>query len=200
MIVKQSKIIKQAEEIVRDAGLTPKAINLKVLVPLLDNCVLEEDDSALNVKWAGLLATAATTENFERFGYPTILTQLSPKEVQFLDAAYEEVKKNLPREKWLTHGFKSEIICKILVISQEEYEVMADNLFRLDLFQTAGTTGVTLGNKPLALRSYEIICLTPMGFDFVRACRGPTDFEPKTITEIQTERTNPVPPGPAVLS
>jgi len=73
----------------------------------------------------------------------------------------------------LTHGFSSDELRKATGLSKDRFQIIADNLFRLRLCQPAASSGVGVGTAPLALVHYEIICLTPLGYDFVMACRGP---------------------------
>src|SRR5581483_8884885 len=60
-VTTQIKTIIRANEMLRDAGLPPHAVSLKVLVPLLDGASLEsDDDPTMAERWAALLANAAS--------------------------------------------------------------------------------------------------------------------------------------------
>lgn len=84
----QIKILEKAQKIAKDYNIDIKQINLKVLVPLLENCSLEEDETLQN-KWANLIANYAdTNEHYESTIFPFILSQLSRKEVIELEKLY----------------------------------------------------------------------------------------------------------------
>jgi hypothetical protein len=55
---KQVKMLTDAHEILKQAGIEPKKVSLKTLCPILDGVALEEDES-MSVRWTTLLATAA---------------------------------------------------------------------------------------------------------------------------------------------
>ena len=55
----QVKILNKAETLLKEKGISPKAINLKILVPLIEYSSLESS-SSLQEKWAKLLANSAT--------------------------------------------------------------------------------------------------------------------------------------------
>lgn len=77
----QIKILEKAQKIAKDCNIDIKQINLKVLVPLLENCSLEEDET-LQSRWANLIANYAdTNKHYESTIFPFILSQLSGKEV-----------------------------------------------------------------------------------------------------------------------
>ena len=57
-------------------------------------------------------------------------------------------------------------------IPPDKFDIIADNLFRLNLLQPpASHGGVSIGRYPIVLRTYEVIQLTALGCDFVRHCR-----------------------------
>lgn len=165
------KTFQMAKEMLSKVGLQARPIDLKLLIPLLEHCSLEDEESPLIEKWAGLLATASS-KGIDNYSYPHILNELSPKEVDLLDQVYDVTLKSITKEQRLTYGIESGLICKILKFDMTEFEVVADNLFRLNLCQPAASSGILAGDDPVVVRSYKIICMTSLGMDFVRVCRG----------------------------
>jgi hypothetical protein len=81
----QIKNLNKVQKIVHDNDITIKQVNLKVLVPYLENVSLEEDE-LLQDMWANLLVNYIdTTEKLTTTVYPSILSQLSSKEVSILN-------------------------------------------------------------------------------------------------------------------
>lgn len=91
-------VVLKAQQRLRDAGLEPKAVPLKIIHPLLENASLE-DDPEIQELWANLLSNAANpdgTDPVHRI-YISILTDLTPGEAKFLrrldEAALEQMAK-----------------------------------------------------------------------------------------------------------
>jgi hypothetical protein len=82
---RQLECLKKAEHMAKDAGFTPKAVPIKLLLPLLDGASLEENDN-LHTMWAALLANSSSPETFEsvRPGFIAILKQMAPDEAGML--------------------------------------------------------------------------------------------------------------------
>jgi len=120
----QVKILNKAHDYFEKKGISPKKIPAKVLVPLLEGCSLEEDDS-LQKMWEALLINAINPENNEMFisGYSNILNQLSPGEVDLLDKIYTEYYSK-------TFSFKSYIYNNE---SAHDISLYKDNFIRLNL-------------------------------------------------------------------
>lgn len=95
-------IFQKAKENLERKGIEPKAVPLKILVPLLDGASLERDDD-LQEKWAGLLASA-TAGNEVHPRYPKILAELTSVEAQVLDITYRYNQARLYDEE---HGILS---------------------------------------------------------------------------------------------
>lgn len=171
-------ILQKAQDKIQKSHINPQSINLKFLVPFLEKSTLEEDALIID-KWAGLLANAATTHTLS-YNYITLLDGLNPIEVQLLDQMYNfNLQNNSTYEDWKTQGFERDDLCDALKISKEQYELMANNLFRLNLCQPIGTKGVMFGDQPVAVKTSKIINLTLLGFDFTKACKGPIENKGK---------------------
>lgn len=81
----QVKMLTKAKQICENNGISPKAISLKLLCPLLDNAALEEDE-ILQDKWSILLSNLVDSDqNIENHVFPYILGQISTNEFLFLE-------------------------------------------------------------------------------------------------------------------
>jgi len=173
----QIKILEKAQKLLDDSGVSPQKVLLKTLVPLLENGSLEEDESLID-KWAALLATAANPNSkvFVQPSFSEILKELSPKEALILDTIYDMViSLNIPRDRWVQHGAQGESLRQVLQLSDQEFEISIDNLYRLRLCLPPAT-GIEALDHPewkFQLQTKEVICLTELGFAFVSACRPP---------------------------
>lgn len=101
----QIKILRKAQRDLAAAGIDPKTVDLTVLVPLLEAGSLTEDE-AMQDRWAALLANAATGEDTVSPAYPSILSQLAPRDARVLHAIYEHVggdyrEQTVPIAMWL---------------------------------------------------------------------------------------------------
>ncbi len=168
----QINILLKAKEFLEEKGIAPQKVLPKTLIPLVENGSLEEHDD-MQTKWAALLANAADPTNSEMVSpnFPEILKELSPLEVKLLDKLFDTV---YPRQdsKVFEMTFDKKKILPLLGISSEKFNIIMDNLFRLNLCQPpASFGGVSIGNFPIVLRTYDVICFTPLGYEFVKACR-----------------------------
>lgn len=90
----QIKIFSEAKKIAEVNNITLKQINLKTLVPLLEFSSLEEDET-LQQKWSNLIVNFGNAnENYESSIFPSILNQLSSKEVVEFDKLPFDTKIN----------------------------------------------------------------------------------------------------------
>ena len=85
----QITILNKAQKIVTESGINVKQISLKNLVPLLEYSSLEEEET-LQDKWANLLVNFIdNNEKYESIIFPTILSQMSSREVYELERLYK---------------------------------------------------------------------------------------------------------------
>jgi hypothetical protein len=176
------RTFQRAHDLLRQAGVQPKSINLKLLVPILEGCSLEEDDD-LTSKWAGLLASAAAGEQIPP-SYAKILSELSPGEARLLNLVDEWNEKisavaSERQDKPSGHSHPGDVILDRTGLSghsllkrtglteQELPRVMFDLDARHGLVHFYGQKW-----KP-DLDGLWQMRLTPFGDDFVRVCRGP---------------------------
>jgi hypothetical protein len=166
----------KAQEMIRDAGIDPKRVPLKVLSPILDGMSLEEDDE-LAVRWAALLANAARSPTLVRPGFTHILSDLSHNDAQLLDymvKTYPRTYKNgwdLDSEEWSASYAQ---VLQVFEGDEDELRLSLSNLQRLGLIEqdapyvrTVGTLMGQIGPFELSLRASAI------GREFYAACQPP---------------------------
>lgn len=176
------RTFQKAQELLQHAGIQPKSLNLKVLVPILEGCSLE-DDADLVSKWAGLLASAAAGDPIPA-SYPKILSELTPGEARLLNlvnewnekiSAVASERQDKPRGHcYPVHvilertGLSGHLLLKRTGITEQELpRVMFDLDTRHGLVHFYGQKW-----KPDLDELWQMT-LTPFGDDFVRVCRGP---------------------------
>ncbi len=119
-LVNQVKVLNKAKALTEKNGIDPKAISLKLLVPLLENASLEEDEELQN-RWAILLSNMVdSAQNIENHVFPYILSQLSIEEYKALQSTYEsklyriqsasnQLKEHLSTKDDLIKDYKEQI-------------------------------------------------------------------------------------------
>jgi len=91
-------------------NIEPKKIQLKLLVPLIENSALEEDED-LQDKWAILLSNMVDSEqNIENHVFPYILGQMSKKELLFIENTYLSKKDRIRNLEFQLSEFKDKSI------------------------------------------------------------------------------------------
>jgi hypothetical protein len=90
------RLLQRTQEFLTVEAETAKQIEMKLLVPLLENGSLEEDDG-LQDRWAALLARTSTGTRIP--GAVEILKQLTSDEVELLQLCYEYVH-NIETTVW----------------------------------------------------------------------------------------------------
>lgn len=169
----QVSIIKKAKNVLDENNLSKQNVPLRTLVPLLEGASLEEKES-MQARWANLLANAVSGAMDVTPSYVEILKELSPVEVLLLDKLYDEASKEPDYRKRLSLNFDKQKICAWLSISSEKFDLIIENLFRLNLCRMPGSTGMTFGeNMRVAVNTTDLFEFTATGFDFVKACKEP---------------------------
>jgi hypothetical protein len=132
------KVLEEAKRLLGERGMEPKAVDLKILLPILEGAGLEDNDDLINM-WSGLLASAAG-EGRVLPSFPHILSELSPIEARIIDYIYthrEEIQYaggNL--------GVDKQILEKAIGLNSEEYGIRILNLRRLELILQVTTDGM----------------------------------------------------------
>ena len=74
------RVLERASQLLANYGINPKAVNLKLLVPILEGAGLEDNDDLIE-KWSGLLASAASGGEVLP-AFARILAELGPDEAK----------------------------------------------------------------------------------------------------------------------
>lgn len=165
----QINLLIKAKKFLEDKKLDPNKVLPKTAMSILENGSIEQDEN-LQEMWANLLASYATS-NLDIQSYPHILKELSSMEVKLLTDLYaSRLQSGLNGVDLLTHGETKEGICNGLKITAEQYDVMVDNLFRLNLIQPVGSAGALIGEYPISVKLNHIIHMTSLGVELIEAC------------------------------
>lgn len=138
----QIKILEKAKGIAKENNIETKQINLKVLVPLLEYCSLEEEQT-LQDMWANLIVNYSDSSKvYQSTIFPFILSQISSDDAQIL--------------KRINDSSIFDIIEQGINI----YDI--DNLLRLSLLKP---------NPILKMASFvDYYELSPLGNKFMECC------------------------------
>jgi len=159
----------RAKEQIAASGIVQRPVSLKILVPALEGASLEEEDDLIS-RWAGLLATAATTgEAIPAFA--DILRQLAPEEARMLDFIHANAKE-LPAMD-AAKGVEKEDLQKASGLSKEDFLIRIQNLHRLELVVQLTLYGPDGMRGSRGWGGEGHVGLTALGDAFVRACHGP---------------------------
>jgi len=183
----------RTKRILEDAGLHPKPVPSRLLLPILDTCSVEDNDD-LQERWAGLLASASQETDSLSPSFIETLKQLTPNEAKHCDYIFEELSKSYKRvptdsdpiphhaftEAWGAPKGARETYERLGLIWRE-YEVKLERhawRIALDSEDTAGM----VSDIESALENLEAgveyqYHLTGYAFRFLKACRGPRKEE-----------------------
>ena len=152
------KTLDRTRNLLKEKNICPHSVSAKLIVPILQNCSLEEDEE-LSERWSGLLASAASGEQIHD-SYPRLLAELTPVDARILDRAYEQKLGDDPLLKiddwegtWIPN--------------KDQLRISVDNLYRLRLLAPF------IVDKNWPATQFHNASITPLGEDFVRKCRGP---------------------------
>ncbi len=88
------KVFTRAQEIAKDARIEPKQVPVKFLVPFMEKCSLEDEDSQLVDLWAKLLVSAFDDFGSKHTVFVDILSQIGPSEAKTLRCMWERESKH----------------------------------------------------------------------------------------------------------
>ena len=171
---RQISLLRKTQRILKKEGIKPKAVSLKVLLPLFDQAALEEDDEMAD-RWASLLASAANPNNKTALeaSFIEILKQLAPTHAYLLDVFYEQITRDkVPPEQWTERGYVLSDLREFLEQEVPQFDVAIENLLRLNLvaYPTA-KLGIANGQEVrIQVTSGNILCATSLGYAFTSAC------------------------------
>ena len=172
--------VKKTERILCDAGLPANAVPPRLLLPIIENCSVE-DDETLREMWAGLLATASQQTDSVSPSFIETLKQLTPDDARhfehlvnkFIEAF--QVSRLIPerhvRKRWLFED------------DPPPGGVSLDTFERLGLIQRTidpktmikGIVNVKDDNPEIEY----MLAFTKYAVSFLEACHGPRP-SPKT--------------------
>jgi hypothetical protein len=90
-----AKTLNRAAEIAKEQGISPKAIPMKFLVPFIEDCSLEEEDSPFIEQWATLLASASQAFDPLHVAIKDVLKHISSKEAELIAALGTAIEPKL---------------------------------------------------------------------------------------------------------
>lgn len=175
-------VLGKTQDMLNKAGIEPKSVPLRVLVPLLEGAALEDDDN-LSTKWAALLANAATPGYSVNLipSFSNILSQLSLHDVKILDVLLKEQWYHESKPEYI-HLFAFRLtIQETTNLSDEEYDLSVDNIVRLGLCVTRTEALPVTVQQDLQklydldrkLVRRDVLIVTQLGFEFLKACSQP---------------------------
>jgi hypothetical protein len=192
----QIRLFGEAQKMLADAGVEAKQVNLKTLLPLMEGASIE-DDPALSVKWAALLANAANPDaKFDILpAFADILRQLTTEEAQILDSIFNtltfpEIWDNEPDREYFIKKNALQVMIEMSRIrhkigygqdSSHKFHSFQDNLLRHRLILPAKEmsmkteSGFSSDFRPEIKRVF----LSSLGFDFMMACTAPNSKKEK---------------------
>ncbi len=88
------KVFTRAQEIAKDARIEPKQVPVKFLVPFMEKCSLEDEESELVDLWAKLLVSAFDDFGSKHIVFVDILSQIGPSEAKTLRHMWERESKH----------------------------------------------------------------------------------------------------------
>lgn len=151
----QLRMLAKVQGILQKAGTGVSAVPIRTLLPLLEGAALEDDEN-LSDKWAGLLASAASSSDAELThpSFPRILSEISPREAVILD----KLHRSGGETKW--NSFRDGL-AKEFGTSIESINQAYGNLDRLGLCRIKSGT------------PSSVIELGPFGRLFLASAYGP---------------------------
>ena len=175
-----------------EAGIEPQPVAPKVLLPILENASLE-DDEELHDRRAALLANAADpgADVGVEAVFPDILRQLSRADAIFLDAVYDRVRGTLERDfggpavsaTLVAYVQLGDTNCLLMIFAElgltklEGHTNLLRNQLLRPALDDAGSDSPLYPNVPKR-RTAGHFLLTPLGYEFLRACRSPASRRP----------------------
>lgn len=164
------RVLERARELLSEYGFEPKAVDPKVLVPILEGAGLEDTNDLIE-KWSRLLASAASGGEVLP-AFARILAEIGPDEVKILDHV-TDYSKRLEVMAGDVYAIDIKTLRQYTSLSLEEFAIRMLNLDRLGLVELITTGGHRFGMKYYGDSDLDSVGLTRLGRAFVQACRGP---------------------------
>jgi hypothetical protein len=164
------RVLERASQLLANYGINPKAVDLKLLVPILEGAGLEDNDDLIE-KWSGLLASAASGGEVLP-AFARILGELGPDEAKILDHTADHSKR-LEVMAGDVYAIDLRTLRQNTLLSMDEFSIRLLNLDRLGLVELITTGGHRFGMKYYGDSDLDSVGLTRLGRALVQACRGP---------------------------
>lgn len=175
----QFKILGKTQELIEKSKLPIKLIDLKLQHNFRENLSLEGGETLQNM-WANMLANALTGKIEIEVSYIKILAELSEFDVYILNLIYEILLEgfgsynfNSRYERANSPILISEPLINKTSKTEKEIKISLDTLFSKKLIESLKIHGNENINIPLPLQSssYNHLCLSYLGENFVKCCR-----------------------------
>jgi len=164
--------VKKARSKLEAAGFMPGQVDLKTLVPLIEFSSLEEDENMID-KWAGLLASASAGAK-SITSHVHILAELSPVDALVLDTISRMAQPAMVIDDVQYYGVTTLSVQEDTRLATGLFQSTLGNLTRLGLIQRVfEEPAFMFGNPPLGTAAKDMAGLAPLGYSFLRACKGP---------------------------
>jgi Abortive infection alpha len=175
------KTVEKTERLLREADLPANAVPPRLLLPIIDGCSIEDNDSLQDL-WAGLLATASQQTGSVSPSFAETLKQLTPGEARYLEKLYQDFQEVL---KVNPHSPRTLSPYQFTERFGAPAEITSETFERLGLIEKdydvsmKGRNMPTLPSSPEgAVRSMEPeiryrFLITKYAMKFMDACHGP---------------------------
>lgn len=184
------KITMRLQRKLRGAGLPANAVPPRLLLPIIENCSVE-DNETLQDMWAGLLATASQETDSMSPSFIETLKQLTPDEARQLEYLAGETAKNSGTEALAPRAAVPDSIYRNR--DESQIEIAFDTFERLGLIRRDWSAYIGLPDRfkwheesqrypspeilaeslNEGLTSEYSLSFTEYGSRFLDACRGP---------------------------
>lgn len=201
---RQIGLLDTAQKMLVEAGVEPKQVSLKTLLPLMENASVE-DNPLLSHKWAALLANAADSRSSVEIKpvFSEILKQMSSNEAEMFDIMFKYPFEYLDKEwdgrpdhfselKFRNQYHRNTPISLYEIESRlkeqkggllDDFYTNIDNMLRNRLLVIAE---VEVTEREKARKKYamypdykkpkvERVFFTSLAYDFMKACTPPTE-------------------------
>jgi hypothetical protein len=153
------KTLNRAAEIAKEGGFKPEEIPIKFLIPFIEDCSLEQEDSPLIEQWASLLASASKGFDPLHVAIKDVLKNISSKEAQLLETLGSTIDPTLFSDDVSSHQIIEHINVNIrgviaeharnfkIRMPDDDFDLMLHELVTLPVipvfYQIPYTQGVT---------------------------------------------------------
>jgi hypothetical protein len=165
---RRKRVVDKAAADLETAHIEPREVPLRLLAPILENAALE-DDATLSDKWAALLANAAAGEKgaevSPRFAH--ILSLLTPEEARLFDIVADDKKvEAIGQSEAKGEASNSGV-------NFQRMALLLSSLASHGLLEEVTVIRGPGGSSTMKLDGKKRFQLSPLGFEFFKACQPP---------------------------